>query len=339
MSPTEKYLIVSLGSIGQRHLTNLRKIKPNAEIAIWRQHTTDLSDLPDGANYQFSSLDEVLKFKPHAAIIASPSSKHLDAAMALASAGIHLLIEKPIANAVEGLDELIAICNQSSLTLMVGYNLRFFPSLIEVKRIIDDGQIGRVLSVRAEVGQYLPDWRPAADYRSSVTAQTSTGGGVLLELSHELDYIYWMFGMPDTVTACGGHLSDLEIDVEDTAEILLEYKAQKCLINVHLDMVQRSPTRRCRIVGEKGTLVWDAIVDNIECYTVEAKSWQTLSQFALADRNQMYLDELTHFFESIQNNSKPIISGESGRDVLAIVEAAKLSIKTNKKIEMSQYAR
>ncbi|MEZ0232433.1 MAG: Gfo/Idh/MocA family protein [Methylophilaceae bacterium] len=338
MKPSEKYLIVSLGSIGRRHLKNLRTLKPDAIIAIWRRHSKfNVQDIPEGANFQFGSLGEVLEYMPDVAIIAGPSSQHLETALSLAKADIHLLIEKPIANRIDGLDELIGICNQRQLVLMIGYNLRFYPSLKEVKRMVDDLVIGRVLSVRAEVGQYLPDWRSAEDYRAGVTAQQILGGGVLLELSHELDYIYWIFGMPDMVTARGGHLSDLDIDVEDTVELMLEYKSQKRIINIHLDMVERAPLRKCRLIGEKGTIVWDAMADRIEYFSSESKQWQVFEQFRLDDRNQMYLDELTHFFDCIDYAREPLITGKQGRDVMLIVDAAKSSMSSGRTIEMKQY--
>lgn len=339
MPAKERYLIVSLGSIGRRHLRNLRQIKPESEIAVWRQHhALAESELPEGADYLFGSLGDALDFAPQAAIIAGPASRHLEVAQSLADAGIHLFVEKPFADSTQGLDRLIANCRERGLALMVGYNLRFFPSLIQVKKMLNDGAIGRVISVRAEVGQYLPDWRPSADYREGVTARRSLGGGVLLELSHEIDYIYWLFGMPDSVTACGGQLSDLEIDVEDTVELILEYTTQKRLINIHLDMVQRAPIRRCRIAGETGTLVWDAMADTIEYYSVETKQWQTLEGYALADRNRMYLDELTEFFSAIAEKRDPMITGKQGRDVIAIVEAAQKSINTCATIELKNHA-
>ena len=338
MPVKERYLIVSLGSIGRRHLRNLRQIKPEAEIAVWRQqHLVSESELPEEADYQFNRLEDVLDFAPHAAIIAGPASRHLEAAQLLADAGIHLFVEKPIADSTKGLDQLMATCRERHLTLMVGYNLRFFPSLVQVKRMLDDDVIGRVISVRAEVGQYLPDWRPAADYREGVTACKALGGGVLLELSHEIDYVYWMFGVPDRVTACGGHLSDLETDVEDTVELMLEYQSPRRLVNIHLDMVQRAPVRRCRIAGEQGTLIWDAMADSIEHYAAETKQWQKLEQYALVDRNLMYIEELTEFFSAIAEARDPAITGEQGRDVLAIVEAARQSIDTCTTIEMKHH--
>lgn len=338
MSDKERYLIVSLGSIGRRHLRNLRQIKPEAEIAVWRQHhAVNESELPEGADHLIGGLDEVLDFAPQAAIIAGPASRHLEAARSLADAGIHLFVEKPFADSTKGLNQLMASCRERRLTLMVGYNLRFFPSLMQVKKMLDDDVIGRVISVRAEVGQYLPDWRPAADYRQGVTARSSLGGGVLLELSHEIDYVYWMFGMPDRVTACGGRLSDLETDVEDTVELMFEYQAPKRLVNIHLDMVQRAPVRRCRIAGEQGTLIWDAMADVIEHYAADTRQWQRLEEYALADRNQMYIDELSEFLSAIAEKRDPAISGEQGKDVLAIVEAARKSIDTRTTIEMKNH--
>src|SRR5262249_39063512 len=158
------------------------------------------------------------------AIIASPASAHLEAALALADAGIHLLVEKPIANSSEGVHELIERCRKHQLVLMVGYNLRFMPSLRRAKQMIESGVIGTVLSARVEVGQYLPQWRPHADYRQGVTAQSALGGGALLELSHDIDYILWILGLPAQLSASGGKYSNLEIDVEDMVEILLEYE-------------------------------------------------------------------------------------------------------------------
>ena len=339
MRDTERYLIVSLGSIGRRHLRNLRQLKPDAEIGIWRQHHAVAADeLPEGADHLFGSLDEVLRFAPDAAIVAGPASRHLEAAQLLADAGIHLLIEKPFADQLEGLEHLLATCRKQKLTLMIGYNLRFFPSLVQIKRMLDEDVIGRVISVRAEVGQYLPDWRPTVDYRLGVTAQRSLGGGVLLELSHEIDYIYWMFGMPNKVTARGGQLGDLDIDVEDTVELILEYTVPKRLVNIHLDMLQRAPIRRCRIAGEQGTLLWDAMTDVIEHYAADTKAWQKIDQFMLADRNQMYIDELTEFFVAIRDKREPAITGEQGRDVIAIVEAARKSLYTATTIEMTSHA-
>lgn len=331
-----RYLIVSLGSIGRRHLHNLRMLRPDAHIAVLRQHTTvENGAVPEGADQQFTTLEQALAFKPDAAIIASPATTHLCMALPLARAGIHLLIEKPLADRPDGLDALVAHCKNHALVLMTGYNLRFSPSLREIRRLIESGTIGHVLGVRAEVGQYLPEWRPASDYRQTVSAQRALGGGALLELSHEFDYLYWLFGSPVRVTARGGHYSRLEIDVEDMVEITLEYQSPARLVNIHLDFVQRAPIRRCRFIGDAGTLLWDGLTDRIECFKAEVGKWETFDQFVLPDRNQMYLDELEHFFRCIEYGEIPLVDGAQGQAVLAIAHAARTSLEQTISVEMS----
>lgn len=332
---TMRYLIISLGSIGRRHLRNLRVLLPNAHIAVLRQHTTvENGAVPEGADQQFTTLEQALAFKPDAAIIASPATAHLGTALSLARAGIHLLIEKPLADKPEGLDTLVAHCKKHALVLMTGYNLRFSPSLREARRLLESGAIGHVLGVRAEVGQYLPNWRPGSDYRQTVSAQRALGGGALLELSHEFDYLYWLFGTPTRVTARGSHYSRLEIDVEDMVEVILEYQSPARLISIHLDLVQHAPMRHCRFIGETGTLLWDGLTDRIECYKTETGKWETFDQFTCPDRNQTYLDELEHFFRCIEHGETPLADGSQGHDVLAIVHAARTSLEQTISVEM-----
>lgn len=329
-----RLVIVSLGSIGQRHLRNLRTLCPQARIAVWRRpHAA--ATVPEGADLLCRSLEEVLAFRPQAALVAGPSPLHLEAARPLAEAGVHLFLEKPISDRAQGVDSLIECCRRQGRVLMVGYNLRFLPSLRETKRLIDEGAIGRVLSARAEVGQYLPSWRPAADYRQGVTARKALGGGVLLELSHDIDYILWILGQPARLTACGGRYSDLEVDVEDMAELLLEYTHPARLVSIHLDMVQRHPVRRCRFVGSEGVLVWDCIADHIECYRAADGAWNTFDAFKLEDKNRMYLDELRHFLDCVQHHRTPLCSGEDGLAVMSVIEAARRSIATGSAVALS----
>lgn len=324
---SEKYLIVSLGSIGRRHLANLRALCPDAQIGVLRLHAADTgAAVPAGADHQFFSLSQALAFAPSAAIVAGPASTHLDVATALASAGTALLVEKPLADTSAGLASLLATCAQADIPLMVGYNLRFLPSLMECKRLLDSGAIGRVRGVRAEVGQYLPDWRPGTRYQENVSARRELGGGALLELSHEIDYLYWMFGMPARVSARGGRYSELEIDVEDMVELCLEYEDPARLVNIHLDFLQRSPSRSCKFIGDQGTLVWNGITDRIDLFSAGEGTWKHIDNQAQSDRNGMYLAELRHFLNCSRRQEPVLCDGVQGYDVLAIVEAARASM-------------
>ena len=157
-----KILIVGLGSIGKRHLRLIQKIIPDVEIVVLRHNgCQDLSVLD--FEYCVTNIDSALKHEPQAAIISNPASFHIGIAKQLAKEGIHLLIEKPISNSTEGVNELIDICRMNEIVLMTGYNLRFSSSLQEFRNLLKHNLCGEVFSVRAEVGQYLPSWRPDSD--------------------------------------------------------------------------------------------------------------------------------------------------------------------------------
>ncbi|HEC14314.1 MAG TPA: Gfo/Idh/MocA family oxidoreductase, partial [Rhodospirillales bacterium] len=185
----DKLLIVGLGSIGRRHVAVARELEPGMEIMALRRAGSACGDV-----VVFTSLDEALNARPDAVIIANPAPLHVATAQAFVEAGKHVLIEKPLSDRLDGIDKLLASSRRRGTVLQVGYCLRFHPSLIAMKQAVAEGRIGRILSLRAEVGHYLPDWRPGSDYRSAVSARRDLGGGVLLELSHEIDLARWLAG-------------------------------------------------------------------------------------------------------------------------------------------------
>ncbi len=337
--PCNRYLVVSLGSIGRRHIGNLRLLCPDAQIGVLRTHTrmgAKTEALPEGVDVQFFELADALAFAPDAVVVASPASTHVHYARAFIASGVSVLIEKPLADTTSGLRELVAKSTAHQVRTAVAYNMRYKPSLQYVRQQVSSGSIGEVLSVRAEVGQYLPDWRPGTRYQDNVSAQAALGGGALLELSHELDYLYWIFGLPHSVTARGGQLSALELDVEDLVELLLEYEHPTRLVSVHLDFIQRVPHRSCRLVGDQGTIVWDAIKDSVEVYRVETGQWER-TEFPALDRNQAYLEEIRDFLFVTDSTTGKLPDLSAAYDVLAIVEAAKNSIASGKTIKIQGY--
>lgn len=323
-------LIVGLGSIGRRHLKNLRRMEPEAIITVCRQNkiNREKQEVPEADRVVYD-LDEALKDKPDLALICSPAPYHVDAGLALARENVNLFIEKPVSHALEGVDDLIVECRGRGVVLAVGYNFRFDGRLQIMRQALLEGRIGRILAVRAEVGSYLPDWRPGRDYKESVSARRDLGGGVVLELSHELDYVRWLVGEVTAVSARTARLSDLGIDVEDTAEIILEFN-QGAIGSVHLDMVQRTPTRICRVVGSDGVLIWDGINHSVRLFSAASKTWSDLHKAESIDRNEMYEKELRHFLDCVAGRSMPIVSGEDSRRVLEIALAVKRSSQEQK---------
>jgi len=326
----ERILIVGLGSMGKVHLRLARELLPNANICVLRHH--ECKESLEYANACFSSLEEALVFAPQVAVIANPSTFHMQVAIPLAQVGAHLLVEKPLSVSSTNVEKLISTINSKGTVLAIGYNLRFLPSLKLFRDHLKNRElIGKIYSVRCETGQYLPSWRNNTDYRNGVSARHKLGGGVLLELSHEIDYIRWIFGEIDWISAVLVKQSDLEIDVEDSAHLILGIKENsensKFIANINLDFIRHDTTRLCTVIGEKGSLRWNGITRVVEHYKVNSKKWEILFK----DESQQYDSyrlEWQHFLSCINNKAKPLITGEDGFKVIQIIEAARLAAET-----------
>jgi len=189
-----RILIVGLGSIGKRHKELVHQLFPNAAVEVLRMREKTIP-IDSGSEF-LTTIQDAREFSPEIAVLSTPSTTHISLALDLAKGEAHLLIEKPISQSSEGVLELIEECAKKGIALMVGYNLRYLKSLQEFRRHVSEGLIGKPLSVRCEVGQHLPNWRPNEDYRKSVSARSELGGGVMLELSHEIDYLRWKLSKP-----------------------------------------------------------------------------------------------------------------------------------------------
>lgn len=328
MEKIHKVLLVGLGSIGKRHLGNLKRLMPEARLAVLRSRAG--AEHIEGCEIA-SSLEAALEFKPQVAFICSPSSFHLEVATELARAGVHLFIEKPLSNQLHGVDELLAAARSANIQVMVGYNLRFSPSLCALRELIALAEFGRALFVSAEVGQYLPDWRPDADYRTTVSARSELGGGALLELSHELDYLSWLFGEPLNASGQLLKVSDLDIDVEDLvlAHVCFDNGGRQLNTSIHLDFLQRKPYRSCKVICEKATLVWNALEDRVEVYK---KDEMTIAFQGDKDRNYTYEQEVLQFLDCVRTNTPVPIPVEDGVRVIKLVEALRASFAAEKRV-------
>jgi predicted dehydrogenase len=326
----ERLLIVGYGSIGQRHLRIARELLPKTDIRVLRHQKYE--SIPEHANGCMSSLDEALAFAPQAAVIASPSTFHMKTAQPLAEAGAHLMVEKPLAASLEGVEQLLSTCAMRKLVLMTAYNLRFVRSLQKYRQLIQSGRIGRVISVRCEIGQYLPTWRPGSDYRLGVSASRKLGGGALLELSHEIDYLRWIFGEVAWVQANLSSQGVLEIDVEDTAHLILGFevdsRGHNLIANLSMDFVRQDTSRQCNAIGEQGSLRWNGLTGVVELFSAGGTEWKQEFSYTLT-RDESYVLEWQHFLNCIRSGSTPLISGQDGLATLKIIEAARLSAATN----------
>ena len=327
-----RILVVGLGGIGRRHARNLRALDPELRLACCRRPGVASVDEDGLFEDRFSSIGAALSWRPDAAVVATPAALHLEVALALAEQGAHLFIEKPLSHSVDGIDRLLDTCRVRGLVLTVGYNLRFDSRLRAIRDALVRGRIGRLLTISAEAGQFLPEWRRDRDYRESASARRALGGGALLELSHELDYVRWLSGEVATVSARASRVSDLEIDVEDTAEVTLGF-VTGAIGHVHVDMIDRAPRRGCRVVGSTGTLQWDALAGQARL-AGDAGPWSSLCGESRDDRNASYLEEMRCFLACVKQGGSPAVSGEEGRRVVEIALAARRSAETGQTVRV-----
>lgn len=330
-----RILIVGLGSIGKRHLRLARELLPNADIRVLRHR--ECGTVPELANGCFSRIEEAIAFAPEIAVIASPATLHLNTAQPLALAGVHLLVEKPLSASPEGVPLLLNTCREQKTVLLIGYNLRFLPSLQRFRELLNDNVIGKVLSVRCEIGQYLPSWRLDSDYRQGVSARLELGGGALLELSHELDYLRWIFGEIDWTKATLHRQSSLEIDVEDSVHIILGFapiiNGSQLVGTANLDFIRHDTTRFCTAIGENGSLHWNGLTGVVELFESGGKEWLEVYRHQ-HQPSDSYQAEWQHFLACVTEKEPPLISGADGLKVLQVIEAIRLASKSDRQVQV-----
>ena len=253
-----KVLFTGLGSIGQRHLRNLRKLIGNSvEVLAYRvlrevPMLNDQLQVVDGGSIkdeydvvEFDDLDKALAQKPDIVFITNPGNLHIEVARKAAEAGCHLFIEKPLGIGEEGVDELIELVERKRLVALVAYQLRFHPGLQQVDTWLKEERIGQLIFANLMLGEYLPGFHPYEDYRLGCSAVKEQGGGVILSQIHEFDYALWLFGKPRRIFTVGGKLSNLEIETEDTASMLMECQCngQALPVSLTLDYLIPNPQK------------------------------------------------------------------------------------------------
>lgn len=314
-----KVLIAGLGSIGRRHLNNLKTLGVS-DLLLFR---TRMSTLPDTdlANLPvYTDLDEALAQQPDAVIVSNPTSLHMDIAVPAARRGCHLLIEKPISSALDEIVELQNVTHTSGSHVLVGYHFRQHPVLKAMKILLESQALGRVLTAEAHWGEYLPGWHPWEDYRQSYAARKELGGGVVNTLSHPVDYLRWLMGEIIGVSAQTAHLSNLDLDVEDLADMILTFK-NGAIGTVHLDYFQRPPSHTLTITCSNGRMVWDNATGAAAIYKVDEGTWETIEPPADFERNQLFKEEMRHFLAICEGIEVPLCRLEDGFAAQAVAQA------------------
>lgn len=328
------FLICGLGSIGRRHLRNLRALGEQHIVLLRSGKSTLPDDELAGLPVETELETALARWRPHAVIVATPTALHLETAIPAVRAGCHVLLEKPVSHSMTGIEDLQRAARMSRSRILVGFQFRFHPGLQRVKTLLEEGAIGLVTGVRAHWGEYLPEWHPWEDYRLSYSARSDLGGGPILTLSHPFDYLSWLFGKPSSVWARAARLSQLELDVEDTAEIALLYSSG-LTASLHLDFVQRPRSHWLTVIGTEGTIEWDGLEGVVRCFSANTGAWQVFPPPAGFERNDMFLAEMRHFLELMEGQVDPVCSLDDGLFALRLSLAAIESSATGETVTVA----
>ena len=315
-----KAVVVGLGNIALRHRRNLKLLFPEVLVIAVPASGRISNQNVEFADQIILTLEDAIKEKIDVAIVASPAPFHLIHAKLLLFAGIPSLIEKPVTSNLQDAQELIRVYSQTGTPTAVGYCLRYMPSSIKMKELLEQTIIGNIYNVFVSVGQYLPDWRLSKEYQNSVSAKKSLGGGALLELSHEIDYIQWLLGSMEVQCAQLRSSSELNLEVEELADVILTSDIG-IVCNIHLDFLQKKASRSCSFIGEKGRLDWDLISNTIVLHTREDS--EVLFSEADWDSNQMYLSLLTDFLDLAAGCKNSSIDLEQATKTIKLIERIK----------------
>lgn len=306
---TPPLVVIGAGSIGQRHRQNLAQLFPEHPVLLYSARAC-------GTTPPSATMQEIVDMQPLFVVIASAATCHAAQAHFLLTHRIAVLVEKPLSAALPQAQALLQFARQQQVPVAVAYCLRFLPAAQIVKSLLAEHAVGDIYTVQSHVGQYLPAWRANTPYQQSVSASRALGGGVLNELSHELDYLHWLFGPLKLLHAELGQTALLQLDVEDHALLLLQSQQPFAFpLTVQLDFLQPIARRACVILGTNGRLEWDLIANTVTQTTFQGQ--QVVYRDDDYPRNQMYLSMLASFYHAASTNT---FDEQSLADALATVQ-------------------
>lgn len=329
----QSILIIGGGSIGKRHLRNLRALGETDILVVEVNPERATEIAKEFSVMTYPSLEAAFEQNKFSiAVVASPSVYHLEQALFCAEKNCHLFVEKPLSHSYDGVDNLIKLVNEKKLVTMVGSNWKFYPSFQKIKELLEAKKIGRVLSARCQFGQYLPDWHPWEDYRRGYSANKKLGGGVLLD-SHEFDYLTWFMDEPVKKIAClADKVSGLDIDTEDAVEVIMQF-ASGAIAELHFDYLQRFYRRNFEFFGEIGTISWDVREKKVLLESKE-KGIEEYPLEASYDINTMYIEQMKYFLACVRKGEQTMTPVEYGAKVLRLIVAAKESAEKERFVQL-----
>ena len=334
-----KILFVGLGSIGQRHVRNIRKVYGDSiEIIAYRvrrlQMTfSDTMQIREGVNLEeehgitsYDNLEEALNQKPDIMYVTNITAKHMECAMEAARRGIHIFLEKPVSNSMEGVEAFALLAEKNGCKVFMGYQNRFHPVIKKLREYLESDVLGRLITVESAFCERLITMHTYEDYSTTYMARKDMGGGPVLNLQiHDIDILQWLFGQPieGTLNAITGTHSSLKIDVEDHAVISYKtvYKGNELTCTTRSDFLSFPPIHTMRVIGEKGRIELD--FNKAEIIFIPGEGNAETTTYTDFVRNDMFIEELKSFMDSVISDKDTLIPLGEGIKGLKIALAAK----------------
>jgi spore coat polysaccharide biosynthesis protein SpsF len=328
-------IIIGSGSIGQRHISNLKKIGIK-NITALRSKKGHYKKLPKdlGVN-EIYCWDDALNLEFDIAIISNPTSLHIDAALKISKSVKGIFIEKPLSNNLSGCDQLIDLLNSKKITTFVGHNLMFHPIIKKIIDFYNENDVGEIINIQCQVGQWLPDWHPYENYTKAYYARKDLGGGVSLTLIHEIHLALELAGFPTYVS---GEITDykkLNLDVDVCSDLMIKHKSG-AVSQIHLDFLQRPSHRSGLVTFEKAWLSYDF---NMMEVTVQKNNEEPFKLYKNSDydSNSMYIEQLKEFICMVEEERvKHKYDASSSLESLKVVEALFESNLTGRRIDIER---
>jgi predicted dehydrogenase len=315
-------LVFGYGNIAKKHIKNLKKINSKFNFFVIVKNLNKYKDTKNIKIFNsIKSLDlDMFKY----VLICSPANTHLNYFKYFLNKKIKIFIEKPLDAHISLVKKYLRIIHKIKSDIYIGYVFRKSVLAKKVFQIIRKNNFGKIKYVKIKASSYLPDWRKNKNYKKTVSAKKKFGGGALLELSHELDYLFWFFGEPQLINSELINDKSLKIEVETGAKI--EFKHKKGFkINVELDFHSKNKVSRfCEIIGNKNNLLWD-----IKRKKLIIKNLKTQKIKKYSEHADIYFEQMKYF---IKKKNNPILSRrifENSLKILKLINKVKLQGKIN----------
>lgn len=326
-------LIVGSGSVGRRHARNFAALGCQISCidlrADRRAELANETSIVDG----FPDLQVALTVGGFdGVVVGTPTVCHPENTIAALEAGLPVLLEKPVAKSAVEAQQVLEVERRTGIPVLLGYTWRWWPPLARVRNLLLSGRIGMLRHVQFHMSVHLADWHPWEPYQEFFMANAAQGGGALLDESHWIDLMLWLFGMPKQLVGQVEKISDLYIDTDDTVDARISY-LNGLRVTLHLDLYGRPHEKFIRFIGEKGTLMWSAEPNRIAIGMEAGQIWS--EETYTHERNEMFMAEAREFIDIVATRTLPSCTLKEGFEVMKLIEAIRTSNAEGRTIEIA----